>query len=86
MTTLANSVSLQNNFKARINEEIEFLESSAGIQLSENELQSRLNEIEFDFAQVRERHDKIFLAKPQEATKKYLEENVFGILRKKYHK
>ena len=80
-----NYVALQNEFEARVNEEIEFLASQEGSVLSEFEIQSHLRELESDFQGVRERHEKIFLSKPQEASIKYLDDNLIGILRKKYH-
>lgn len=82
----SSAVALQIKFDSHIDNEMEFLESSIGIRATEFELKSRLLEIENEFFQAKERHDKIFLAKPHESTKTYLEENTFTSIRNKYHK
>lgn len=51
----------------------------------EHVCQSILREIEDEFSQARERHERIVISKSSDSLKKYVEDNVFSGVREKYH-
>uniref|UniRef100_T1GD04 Uncharacterized protein n=1 Tax=Megaselia scalaris TaxID=36166 RepID=T1GD04_MEGSC len=83
--SITNCVTLQINFEARLEKDLEQLPTLANSEQNDFIVTSLIQELESEFSLARDRHSKIITSTSKEA-KAYIEDDTFDTIRTSYHR